>query len=546
MQQYASELTRQPIDTDGTITLDSSDLELMHDGGGMQVVAIRFPSIDLAPGTTVRTASILFDVDEVRPGQSDQKVSITIFGEASANPAPLSAGSFDLSNRDTTSAAEMWTPTASTTTHEDLPTSDISSILNEIVRLPGWVSGNPMVILFGHVSGRGVRWVESARENNGIMTPALRWTTICGSGMGSTDAVIDTMDGPPEFLPLTNLYFSPACPLDAIDNAIYAISLACCTDLTPCSPTNQGVPAECTFDCNRVFAPFMTNCRDTIRALANDGDANRATDVNHSTMNKLDHYTQICSQFSVASMSAAIFEASCSVCGDDSVDAPEECDAGEANANSPDALCRLDCRLPRCGDGVRDSGEGCDEGDANSADGACGRDCQTTAGTVATGTGVLEMGTSRAGTTVQLTYTLSDRQRNLYAMAGTVDFDMSFPAAFQVAAPFGADVGGVSPAFFGVSADVRYDSWLTIGITDGSAGASISVSPGLSLNTWTATNGFSTNNGAVFMMSPSDGARDIVVLAQLTRATGGGSAAAVLQGRSVSGQDWDENVRWSL
>ena len=145
----------------------------MHDGGGLQVVAISFPSVDIAPGTTIGTASILFDVDEVRPGQSDQKVSITIFGEASANPAPLTAGSYDLSNRDTTSAAEMWTPASSATTHEDLTTSDISSILNEIVRLPGWESGNAIVILFGHVSGRGVRWVESSRENNGIMTPAL-------------------------------------------------------------------------------------------------------------------------------------------------------------------------------------------------------------------------------------------------------------------------------------------------------------------------------------------------------------------------------------
>ena len=366
--------------TDGTITLDSSDLELMHDGGGLQVVAIRFPSVSIAPGTTIGTASILFDVDEVRPGQSDQKVSITIFGEASANPAPLSAGSFDLSNRDTTSAAEMWTPTASSTTHEDLATSDISSILNEIVRLPGWVSGNPMVILFGHVSGRGVRWVESARENNGIMTPALRWTTICGSGMGSTDAVIDTMDGPPEFLPLTNLYFSPACPWDSIDNAIYAISSACCTDLTPCSPTNQGVPAECTFDCNRVFAPFMTNCRETINAIVSHGDANAGAPTEQSTMNKLDHYTQICSQFSVASMSAAIYASRCGVCGDESVDEwlEEQCDAGGLNANTPDAPCRPDCTLPRCGDGVQDSAEGCDDGEANSADGSCGTDCRPT------------------------------------------------------------------------------------------------------------------------------------------------------------------------
>jgi hypothetical protein len=119
---------------DGVVSLDSSDLELMHDGGGLQVVSISFPDVSIAPGSVIASADILFDVDEVRPGQSDQKVSITIFGEANANPAPLSSTAYDLSNRDTTAAAEMWTPSASGAVHTDLITSDISSILNEIIR----------------------------------------------------------------------------------------------------------------------------------------------------------------------------------------------------------------------------------------------------------------------------------------------------------------------------------------------------------------------------------------------------------------------------
>ena len=124
---------------DGTINLDSTDLEFMHDGGGMQVVAISFPSVDISPDATIATASILFDVDEIRPGQSDQKVSITIFGEANVRPAPLTSSSHDLSGRDTTSAAEMWTPTSSNAIHEDLRTSDISSILNEIIHISSFI-----------------------------------------------------------------------------------------------------------------------------------------------------------------------------------------------------------------------------------------------------------------------------------------------------------------------------------------------------------------------------------------------------------------------
>ena len=243
--------------------------------------------------------------------------------------------------------------------------------------MPGWVSGNTMVIMFAHISGTGVRWVEASRDNNGITTPALRWTTRCGSGAVPSDAVIDTMDGPPEFLPLTNMYLSPACPLDSIDNQLYAISQACCTALTPCNPTNQGVPAECTFDCNRLFAPFMANCNDTIAALVDHGDV---TIPGANTLHKLHQYTQICGQFSVASMAAAIYDSRCGVCGDNSVDdwLAEGCDAGAANADTPDAPCRSDCTLPRCGDSVQDSGEGCDDGAANGPDGACGLDCQPT------------------------------------------------------------------------------------------------------------------------------------------------------------------------
>merc|ERR1712159_981067 len=130
-------------------------------------------------------------------------------------------------------------------------------------------------------------------------------------------------------------------------------------------------------------------------------------------------------------------------------------------------------------------------------------------------------------------------------MAGTSDQIMSFPAAFQVAAPFGTDLGGVAPAFFAVNAAAEFDSWLTIGATDGTLGAALSASPGLGLDAWSATDAFSTDNGAVFMMNPDDGAPGpTVVLAQLTAASG--SASAQLQGRSVSGEDWTDTVAWNL
>jgi hypothetical protein len=105
--------------------------------------------------------------------------------------------------------------------------------------------------------------------------------------------------------------------------------------------------------------------------------------------------------------------------------------------------------------------------------------------------------------TLRLLYTLSSEQRNVYAMSGTADGSMQFPAAYQVTTPFGVDVGGVPPAFFPFE-DSEFDSWLTVGLTEGNSGE-LALSPGFGIDTWTADSSFETDNGSVFWMSPDSG-----------------------------------------
>ena len=65
------------------------------------------------------------------------------------------------------------------------------------------------------------------------------------------------------------------------------------------------------------------------------------------------------------------------VCGDGFVHAGvEQCDRGAANADTPNALCRTDCTLPRCGDAITDDlrGEQCDDG-ATLPDDGCSAAC---------------------------------------------------------------------------------------------------------------------------------------------------------------------------
>jgi cysteine-rich repeat protein len=68
-------------------------------------------------------------------------------------------------------------------------------------------------------------------------------------------------------------------------------------------------------------------------------------------------------------------------CGDGIVDTAfgEQCDAGAANSNAPNAPCRPNCQLPRCGDGIVDTsaGEVCDAGAANTLCTVCSADCKS-------------------------------------------------------------------------------------------------------------------------------------------------------------------------
>jgi cysteine-rich repeat protein len=74
------------------------------------------------------------------------------------------------------------------------------------------------------------------------------------------------------------------------------------------------------------------------------------------------------------------------VCGDGSVDVPEECDDGKNNADAPNK-CRANCKKPICGDKIVDTGEQCDDGNSLDGDG-----CLTTCKTATCGDGIIQLG----------------------------------------------------------------------------------------------------------------------------------------------------------
>jgi hypothetical protein len=143
--------------------IDSSDLELMNDVSDEQVVAVRFPTVDIPPG------------------QSDVDVTISIAAEASAISGAITAADGDLSARVSTTAAITWQPEASVAVQETIDTPNIAAAVQEVVNMDGWMSNNPVCLLFKKISGTGTRSVEAASNsaeaaNNGVMTPNLQFS----------------------------------------------------------------------------------------------------------------------------------------------------------------------------------------------------------------------------------------------------------------------------------------------------------------------------------------------------------------------------------
>ena len=97
-----------------------------------------------------------------------------------------------------------------------------------------------------------------------------------------------------------------------------------------------------------------------------------------------------------------------------------------------------------------------------------------------------------------------------------------------------------------------YDSWLTVGLTQGESNSAVSVI-GEDFGKWDDNNGLTTSDGAVFWMNPNHGPSKTdadgyegklktsgeIVVAQLTVKEGGSYEAQVnCQGKTNHGNNW--------
>ncbi len=149
----------------GTVTLTSTDLEFTSDGSTVQTVAMRFDSLAIPRGARVTTAYIELTADETQPDVTN----LTLYGEAVDNAATFTTASKNISSRTKTSAAVSWTNIPVWNVGVPYRTPDLSSLIQQVVNRPGWVTGNAMAFI---VTGSGHR-TAATFDGNSAAAPKL-------------------------------------------------------------------------------------------------------------------------------------------------------------------------------------------------------------------------------------------------------------------------------------------------------------------------------------------------------------------------------------
>ena len=180
----------------GFMDQGSSDLELCNETEGVQqVVGIIFRSVAIPVGATITNAYIQFCADS----DNDEAITLDIWGAKAATvDAPWTDVPYSVSSLPKT-ALVQWTPSPWTTEMADAmaqgpeqQTPDIKTIIQEIIEVAGWASGNNICIALMDPSGtvkqhREAESFEGATDDNaGVGIPTLNVTFSGGTSVNPT------------------------------------------------------------------------------------------------------------------------------------------------------------------------------------------------------------------------------------------------------------------------------------------------------------------------------------------------------------------------
>lgn len=134
---------------------NSTDLDMGKDGGKKILIGLRFSNVTIPQGATINSAVLRFTAgaSESHSNPQTAEVKLKIKGEKSPTPATFSTADNDIYNRwdkKETDKDTTWTISSDWTDNTQYDSVDIKDIVQEIVKINDWASGNYMVIMLRH------------------------------------------------------------------------------------------------------------------------------------------------------------------------------------------------------------------------------------------------------------------------------------------------------------------------------------------------------------------------------------------------------------
>lgn len=180
----------------GLVSLSEESLPLASETP--HLVAIRFAEVEIPEGATLYRAYIQFSAEAI--AENDGTTDLTIYGEKSANSAPLEAVDYNLSSRSTTDKSVYWNNVAAWTNAGasgiNQRTPYLTGIVAEITTQDGWQSGNSMTFI---LSGQGHQLAQSFESGTPPVLKLLYQdacepkSTECDDGNETT--IVDVQNG---------------------------------------------------------------------------------------------------------------------------------------------------------------------------------------------------------------------------------------------------------------------------------------------------------------------------------------------------------------
>lgn len=141
---------------------------------------------------------------------------------------------------------------------------------------------------------------------------------------------------------------------------------------------------------------------------------------------------------------------------------------------------------------------------------------------------------------------MDDNIYNIFALFGNNNtqgtYIMTIPPSYQFENVFNSDFGGVPEEIIDIEPDLRYDSWLTIGVTNGNINHLVS-SIGIDFDNWNELNDLQIDDGAIFLLDPQsenifNGDNNVVIGHLTIRSDLRETAIFNVQGKIKGGGSW--------